>query len=253
MRAALEEDSTFAMAAYYEAMVGAAIGIDTLPDGRRVTDAQRTALRCASRTRGTAADDLGEPVIYQQEPGALAVAESLGADTRMILAPWQRSATRVGRLATGLDRCRRSSARSRWTRRAIRKPVRSATCATIMKRLPRRTPGGTRSRPRHAPSGVISRHGLMAGRNGSAWHSSRRESVTPTRRTARCGAASRWRWRSRALQAANRPHAGRLRGGRARRAPFARVFSTEGMGGWPELAVARPPQRGTPARRNRAP
>ncbi len=80
MRASLEEDSTFAMAAYYEAMVGAAIGIDTLPDGRHVTDAQRTALRLARRApEGQRLMISANLLIYQQEPGALAVAESLGA------------------------------------------------------------------------------------------------------------------------------------------------------------------------------
>jgi DNA-binding SARP family transcriptional activator/tetratricopeptide (TPR) repeat protein len=80
MRAALEEDSTFAMAAYYEATVGAAIGIDTLPDGRRVTDAQRTALRLARRApEGQRLMISANLLIYQQEPEALAVAESLGA------------------------------------------------------------------------------------------------------------------------------------------------------------------------------
>ena len=78
MRAALEEDSAFVMAAYYEAVVGAVLGIDTLPDGRYVTDAQETALRLARRApEGPRLMISADLLMQRSEPEALAVAESL--------------------------------------------------------------------------------------------------------------------------------------------------------------------------------
>lgn len=80
MRAALEEDSTFAMAAYYEAVIGAVIAIDTLPDGRHVSDAQEIALRLARRApEGQRLMITANLLIQRQDPEALAVAETLGA------------------------------------------------------------------------------------------------------------------------------------------------------------------------------
>ena len=80
MRAALEEDSTFAMAAYYEAEIGAMIGLDSLPDGRTLSDMQRTALRLARRAPdGQRLMISANLLIYRQEPEALAMAESLAA------------------------------------------------------------------------------------------------------------------------------------------------------------------------------
>ena len=61
MRAALEEDSTFAMAAYYEALLASRDQLT--PDGRHVTVARRAALRLAQRApereRLTIEADLG--------------------------------------------------------------------------------------------------------------------------------------------------------------------------------------------------
>lgn len=80
MRAALEEDSTFAMAAYYEAVIGATIGIDTLPDGRYVTDAEEAALRLARRApEGQRLMISAALLLHRGEPEGLTVAESLGA------------------------------------------------------------------------------------------------------------------------------------------------------------------------------
>ncbi len=77
MRAALEEDSTFAMAAYYEALAAEG-GNDILPDGRHVTDVVRTALRLAARApereRMTITANL---LVTYTDPSALAIAESL--------------------------------------------------------------------------------------------------------------------------------------------------------------------------------
>ena len=78
MRAALEEDSTFAMAAYYEALLASQRGTDLLPDGRHVTDAVRAALRLAlrapERERLTITANL---LSFYVDPRALAMAESL--------------------------------------------------------------------------------------------------------------------------------------------------------------------------------
>ena len=75
-RAALEEDSTFAMAAWYESRLINQFGVS--PDGRHGTDVRRTALRLAQRApereRLTiTANLLGDG----GEPSAIAVAESL--------------------------------------------------------------------------------------------------------------------------------------------------------------------------------
>src|SRR5207249_8195848 len=70
-------DSTFAMAAYYEASM-AVETFDQLPDGRSVANARRTALRLAARApdreRLTITADL---LADEWEPRALAIAESL--------------------------------------------------------------------------------------------------------------------------------------------------------------------------------
>jgi tetratricopeptide (TPR) repeat protein len=77
MRAALEDDSTFAMAAYHQARLATRAG-DVTPDGRPATAARRTALSLARRapdrdrlliTADLLTDDLA--------PAAVAVAESL--------------------------------------------------------------------------------------------------------------------------------------------------------------------------------
>lgn len=77
LHAALEEDSTFAMAAYYE-VVNAKLLEDTLPDGRHLTEARRAALalarRAPERERLTITAGL---LVDEGEPLALAVAESL--------------------------------------------------------------------------------------------------------------------------------------------------------------------------------
>ena len=76
MRTALEEDSTFAMAAYYEALL--ATSDQMTPDGRHVTEARRVALRLAQRApereRLTITADLASE---NNDPRALAVAETL--------------------------------------------------------------------------------------------------------------------------------------------------------------------------------
>jgi len=78
MRSAVEEDSTFAMAAYYEVFLASERGGDRLPDGRHVTDAVRTALRLAlrapERERLTITANL---LSFYADPRALAIAESL--------------------------------------------------------------------------------------------------------------------------------------------------------------------------------
>jgi tetratricopeptide (TPR) repeat protein len=78
VRAALEDDSTFAMAAYYEAVIAVALNNDTLPDGRNVSDVQLTALRLARRAPdGQRLMISANLRIQRQEPEALAMAESL--------------------------------------------------------------------------------------------------------------------------------------------------------------------------------
>jgi DNA-binding SARP family transcriptional activator len=78
MRAALEEDSTFAMAAYYEAVASSDLGLDTLPDGRALNDVQLAALRLARRAPvGQRLMISANLLIQRGEPEALAVAESL--------------------------------------------------------------------------------------------------------------------------------------------------------------------------------
>jgi DNA-binding SARP family transcriptional activator/tetratricopeptide (TPR) repeat protein len=76
MRAALDEDSTFAMAAYYEASL--ALGAGVLPDGRHVSDAQHTALRLAARAPERERLTITANILSQtMDPHALAIAESL--------------------------------------------------------------------------------------------------------------------------------------------------------------------------------
>jgi DNA-binding SARP family transcriptional activator/TolB-like protein len=76
MRAALEEDSTFALAAYYEALL--AVDAGQTPTGRHPTVAMQIALdlarRAPERERLTIAADLST---LGHDPHALAVAESL--------------------------------------------------------------------------------------------------------------------------------------------------------------------------------
>lgn len=76
MRAALVEDSTYAMAAWFEALLAGPSGVT--PDGRHVTEARRTALRLAQRAPDRerltiTANVLGD----NNEPSVVAVAESL--------------------------------------------------------------------------------------------------------------------------------------------------------------------------------
>jgi DNA-binding SARP family transcriptional activator/tetratricopeptide (TPR) repeat protein len=77
MHAALEEDSTFAMAAYYEVFAAAQLG-SVLPDGRRVADARRSVLRLAGRAPERERLTITTNLLAEDwEPSALAVAESL--------------------------------------------------------------------------------------------------------------------------------------------------------------------------------
>jgi len=77
MRAALEDDSTFAMAAYYEALLATQYGLN-VPDGRQTIEAVRSALhlaaRAAERERLTITANL---LALHADPRALAIAESL--------------------------------------------------------------------------------------------------------------------------------------------------------------------------------
>ncbi|MGE5102962.1 MAG: BTAD domain-containing putative transcriptional regulator [Deltaproteobacteria bacterium] len=78
MRAALEEDSTFAMAAYYEAVAASDLGAALLPDGRSVNDAQLAALRLARRAPDGQRLMISANLLIQRgEPEGLAAAESL--------------------------------------------------------------------------------------------------------------------------------------------------------------------------------
>lgn len=78
MHAALEDDSTFAMAAYYEAVTSTELGADRLADGRSVNDLRRTALRLARRAPdGQRLMISANLLLHLQEPEALALAESL--------------------------------------------------------------------------------------------------------------------------------------------------------------------------------
>ena len=76
MRAALEEDSTFALASYYEALL--AIDAARTPTGRHIAEAMRIALdlarRAPDRDRLTITADL---MMLSHDPRALVVAESL--------------------------------------------------------------------------------------------------------------------------------------------------------------------------------
>jgi DNA-binding SARP family transcriptional activator/tetratricopeptide (TPR) repeat protein/TolB-like protein len=78
MRAALEEDSTFALAAYYEALL--AIDEQRTPDGRHLAVALQVALdladRAPDRDRRTIT---AEMLLLRHDPRALVVADSLAA------------------------------------------------------------------------------------------------------------------------------------------------------------------------------
>ena len=77
LHAATEEDSAFAMAAYYE-VVNAKELDDTLPDGRHLTEARRAALRLAQRAPDRERLTITAGLLVDEgEPLALAVAESL--------------------------------------------------------------------------------------------------------------------------------------------------------------------------------
>jgi DNA-binding SARP family transcriptional activator len=76
MRAALEEDSTFAMAAWYEAELASAA--EVTPDGRPVAQVRQTALRLASRAPERERLTITANILSaEQDPRSLAVAESL--------------------------------------------------------------------------------------------------------------------------------------------------------------------------------
>jgi DNA-binding SARP family transcriptional activator/tetratricopeptide (TPR) repeat protein len=77
MRAALQEDSMFAMAAYYEAQL-AATGGDVTPDGRHAAIARRTALRLAQRVAERERLMITANILINDvNPAAAAFAESL--------------------------------------------------------------------------------------------------------------------------------------------------------------------------------
>ena len=79
LHAALVEDSTFAMAAYYEVLAAAQLGY-TLPDGRHVTGARRAVLRLASRAPERERLAITANILAEDwDLRALAVAESLAA------------------------------------------------------------------------------------------------------------------------------------------------------------------------------
>jgi tetratricopeptide (TPR) repeat protein len=78
MRAALEEDSTFAMAAFAEVDIAGKNGDERLSDGRRVADVQETVLRLAQHAPDRERLIITSNILtYQEEPEALAIAESL--------------------------------------------------------------------------------------------------------------------------------------------------------------------------------
>ena len=75
MRAALVEDSTFAMAAYYEVLLA---GGGPLPDGRDIAGARRHALRLAAMAPERERLTITATLLHQEmDPRASAVAESL--------------------------------------------------------------------------------------------------------------------------------------------------------------------------------
>lgn len=77
MRAALTEDSTFAMAAHYEAILARSAG-DRTPDGRHASVARQTALRLAARAPDRERLTITANVLVDDfDPRAVAVAESL--------------------------------------------------------------------------------------------------------------------------------------------------------------------------------
>ncbi|MFP5355130.1 MAG: hypothetical protein ACLGIK_08245, partial [Gemmatimonadota bacterium] len=79
MRAALAEDSTFAMAAHYEAILARSAG-DRTPDGRHASIARQAALRLAARAPDRERLTITANVLVDDfDPRAVAVAESLAA------------------------------------------------------------------------------------------------------------------------------------------------------------------------------
>jgi DNA-binding SARP family transcriptional activator/tetratricopeptide (TPR) repeat protein len=78
MRAALSEDSTFAMAAYYESVLTDAF--ELLPDGRRGFDLRTTSLRLAQRAPDRERLTITAHLLAENmDPRAIAVADSLDA------------------------------------------------------------------------------------------------------------------------------------------------------------------------------
>jgi DNA-binding SARP family transcriptional activator/tetratricopeptide (TPR) repeat protein len=78
MHEAHAEDSTFAMAAFYEVDMVAGIGDDKLSDGRRLADAQNTVLRLAQRVPDRERLFITSKILsFREQPEALAVADSL--------------------------------------------------------------------------------------------------------------------------------------------------------------------------------
>jgi DNA-binding SARP family transcriptional activator/tetratricopeptide (TPR) repeat protein/TolB-like protein len=99
MHAALVEDSTFAMAAYYEVQAAAQLSYN-LPDGRHITAARRAVLRLASRAPERERLTITANILSQDwEPRALMVAESLA--TRYPGDPRSHSALGNARLQRG--------------------------------------------------------------------------------------------------------------------------------------------------------
>lgn len=78
MHAAVEEDSTFALAAYYEVDIAGRIGDERLADGRLVSDARQSVIRLARRAPERERLMITANLLtFLQEPSALAVADSL--------------------------------------------------------------------------------------------------------------------------------------------------------------------------------
>ncbi|HEV8217037.1 MAG TPA: BTAD domain-containing putative transcriptional regulator [Gemmatimonadaceae bacterium] len=78
MHAALEEDSTFAMAAFSEVDIASKLGDDPLSDGRRLADAQAMALRLARHAPDRERLIITSNILtFLEQPEALALAESL--------------------------------------------------------------------------------------------------------------------------------------------------------------------------------
>ena len=129
MRAALDEDSTFAMAAYYEVLLA---GGRPLPDGRDIAVARRHAVRLAARAPERERLTITATLFHQDmDPRASAVAESLA--TKYPLDPRAlATVAQVGRaLGTGRERSKPSSGPSPstpWPNRP-RKPI--AVCQDL--------------------------------------------------------------------------------------------------------------------------